>query len=161
MLKNRRLRCIDIGINIVIFIKCADINMRFQTLKNEFVEIKIQIHIILNLKCDIILKVFIFKFNNIILFWFLNLLHFDNHTISITIFSKTISKTKNEFLFSLIWTTKFNIVLLIQCCIKKNVRYFSIYVNKIVILKFNESRNVLIRHRFLFIKKNYLFKFIL
>ena len=68
MSKNKRLKYIDIEINIVTFIKCANINVRFQILKNEFVEIKIQIHIILNLKCDIILKVFTLKFNNIILF---------------------------------------------------------------------------------------------
>ena len=68
MLKNKRLKYINIEIDIVTFTKCVNINVRFQTLKNEFVEIKTQIHIISKLKYNIILKIFTFKLNNIILF---------------------------------------------------------------------------------------------
>lgn len=155
---NRRLRCTGIGAGTVTSTKCADINVRLQTLEGEFVEVKTQIHIIPELKCDMILGVSTLKPNNMTLSWSPDLLHFGNHTVPVTTSSETIPKTKNEFLPSPIWTTKSSIVPLIQRRTKKNVRHFSVYADKTVILKPGEGRNVPIRHRPLPTRKDYLFE---
>ena len=69
MFDNKRLRCIDIDTKSIIFIKCVDISIRFKTFNKIFVTINTTIHIVLELKCDMILSVFTLKSHDIIISW--------------------------------------------------------------------------------------------
>ena len=67
MFDNKRLRCIDIDAKSIIFIKCVDISIRFKNFNKIFVTINTTIHIVFELKCDMILSVFTFKSHDIII----------------------------------------------------------------------------------------------
>ena len=160
MTNQKKLKCIEIEIKFVITNKCVNVSMRFRNKNNNYVEIVTQIHVIFQLKCDIIFEIFIFKSNDITLFWFSNEIHVKNHVISIQIFFESISTTKKKILFTSILTKKFNVFSFIQRRIKKNIRHVFVYTNKTMILESNQNVNISIRHRFLSKNKNYLFEFI-
>ena len=67
MFDNKRLRCIDIDAKSIISIKCVDISIRFKIFNKIFVTINTTIHIIFELKCDMILNVFTFKLHDMII----------------------------------------------------------------------------------------------
>ena len=160
MTNQKKLKCIEIEIEFVITNKCVNVSMRFRNKNNNYVKIVIQIHVISQLKCDMIFEIFILKSNDITLFWSSNEIHVKNHVISIQIFFESISTTKEKILFTSILTTKFNVFSFIQRRIKKNIRHVFVYANKTMIFESNQNVNISIRHRFLSKNKNYLFEFI-
>ena len=67
MFDNKRLRYIDIDAKSIIFIKCVDISIRFKIFSKIFVTINTTVHIVFELKCDMILNVFTFKLHDMII----------------------------------------------------------------------------------------------
>ena len=158
MFDNKRLRCIDIDAKSIISIKCVDISIRFKTFNKIFVTINTTIHIVFELKCDMILNVFTLKSHDIIISCFFNQLYVQNHIVSIRTSTIQISKLKKKSRSTSIFTCKFNIISLIKRRIKKNIRDVTVYAIKIVKLSTSYEINIFIKHRFLSIEKNYFFE---
>ena len=68
MSSNKKLKYTNIDIDSVISTKCANITLRLQTLKNNYVEMNTRVHIVSQLKYNIIIDVATLKPNNITLF---------------------------------------------------------------------------------------------
>ena len=158
MFDNKRLRCIGIGAESIIFIRCVDISIRFKTFSKIFVTVSTTTHIVFELKCDIILSVFTLKSHDMIISWFSDQFHVQNHIVSVRTSTMQISKLKKKSRSTSIFTCKFSIISLVKRRIKKNIRDVTVYAVKTIELSTNHEINIFIKHRFLSIEKDYFFK---
>ena len=68
MFDNKRLRCNDIKIEFVIFNRYVNIFFRFRDYNENYIITQNKMHIISKIFCDIIVKITILKFNNMIIY---------------------------------------------------------------------------------------------
>ena len=158
MANQKRLRCIGIGTGSVVTNKCVDVPVRLRDKDNNYVEIATQIHVIPQLKCDMILGVSTLKPNDITLSWSPDEIHVKSHAIPVQTSFEPVPATKEEVLPASILTTKSSVFPLIQRRTKRNIRHVSVYADKTMILEPGQGVNIPVRHRPLPRGKDYLFE---
>ena len=140
MFNNKHLRCNNIKVKLIIFNQCVDIFFNFNDYNKNYIITRNEMHIILKLFCDIIIKIAILKFNNLKIHWnFDEFFIVNNYKISIVITTNHILKIKIKTILISIFIIKSNVNYFFQKHIKEKTLKIIVYINKMIIFKFNKK----------------------
>ena len=158
MTRSKRLRCHEIDAKNVISNLCVNISLRFLN-RDEFYAIVIEeVHVILDLSCEMIIDVELIKSKDMIIIWDdqQNYMIMSERHFSMIVTIATSSRVKHEFISISILIIKSSVIFLIK---RRHSRLKNVIVYAIstTTLKIDQEQNITIKHRDL-LKSSYLFE---